>query len=91
MNELCNMWSNIFYLFAKRYISYEISIICFKSSIRFVIVLSSFEYYLPDLTLELPYQSNCLVLQFYFKIPTSCLFSFRNDVMTFATITKRII
>ena len=43
------------------------------------------------LTLELPHQSNCLVLQLYFKIPTSCYIFFRNDVMTFATITKRII
>ena len=38
------------------------------------------------LTLELPHQSNWLILQFYFKIPTSCyIFSpqwcndFRND------------
>ena len=43
------------------------------------------------LTLELPHQSNWLVLQYYFKIPTSCYIFSRNDVMTFATITKRII
>ena len=43
------------------------------------------------LTLELPYQSNRLVLQFYFKIPTLCYIFSRNDVMTFATITKGVI
>ena len=48
-------------------------------------------YYYLVLILELPHQSNWLVLQFYFKIPTSCYMFFRYDVMTFATITKEII
>ena len=45
----------------------------------------------PLLTLELPHQPNRLSLQFYFKIPTSYIFFFHNDVMTFATMIKRII